>query len=222
MLVIPTRDRFVTVRRMTFRDAAGPRATHQMTRAGIRRTLRHAQEGRHAAPHPLAPRALAPARQFAGLALPGRVSIPRRVPMSSSNGRNRGRPPYLAGKRTPWQPGDEQVSGRTHSWCRMYNRFRARLLRSFKRGKKSRQAAAATYDANRANLTGRPRSFGVPRDRPRDAVRHTVHDTVTESLPCSSIANCSRKACLKSNGTMRAACKTSCNWESVSRIGVMS
>jgi len=37
---------------------------------------------------------------------------------------------------------------------RMDNRFRARLLRAFKRGKENRQAAAATYDANRANLTG--------------------------------------------------------------------
>jgi hypothetical protein len=70
--------------------------------------------------------------------------------MSAGNGtRNRGRPPYLAGKRTPWQPGDEQVGDWSHSQLlRMDNRFRARLLRAFKRGKENRQAAAATYDAN--------------------------------------------------------------------------
>ena len=103
--------------------------------------------------------------------------------MSSVAKRNRKPEPYLAGKTTPPQPGDEQVADWSHSQLvRMYNRFRARLLRAFKRGKENRQAAAATYDANRANLTGRPRSFGVPRYRPRDAVRHTVHDTVTEIL----------------------------------------
>jgi hypothetical protein len=57
--------------------------------------------------------------------------------MSASNGtRNRGRPPYLAGKRTPWQPGDEQVGDWSHSQLvRIDNRFRVRPLRAFKRGK---------------------------------------------------------------------------------------
>ena len=156
MLVIPTRDRFVTVRRMTFRDAAGPRATHQMTRAGIRRTLRHAQEGRHAARHILLrrerSRRLANSRP-AGLALPSRVSIPRRVPMSSSNGRNRGRPPYLAGKRTRWQPGGERNGdySREHL-LKMDARFIARVERAFRLGLESRAAAAGHVAASEGAL----------------------------------------------------------------------
>jgi|SRR6516164_9999010 len=91
--------------------------------------------------------------------------------MSSNGKRVRKSAPYVCGKHTPPQPGDEQVGDWSHSQLvRMDNRFRARLLRAFKRGKENRQAAAATYDANRANLTGRPRSFGVPGYRPRDAV----------------------------------------------------
>src|SRR5262249_6693420 len=89
--------------------------------------------------------------------------------------------PYSNGKSTPVQPGDVGAWSRSQL-VRMYNGFRARLLRAFKRGKESCQAAAATYDANHANVTGRPRPFGVPRDRPRDAVRHTVHYTVIEIL----------------------------------------
>ena len=46
----------------------------------------------------------------------------------------------------PPQPGDEQVGGWSHAQLiRMDNRFRARLLRAFKRGKENRQAATATY-----------------------------------------------------------------------------
>src|SRR5262249_26245610 len=45
----------------------------------------------------------------------------------------------------PPQPGDEQVGDWSHAQLvRMHNRFRARLLRAFKRGKEKRQAAAAT------------------------------------------------------------------------------
>jgi hypothetical protein len=78
----------------------------------------------------------------AGLALPGRVSIPRRVPMSSSNGRNRGRPPYLAGKSTPPQPGDERNGdySREHL-LKMDARFRDRVERAFRLGLESRAAA---------------------------------------------------------------------------------
>ena len=90
--------------------------------------------------------------------------------MAKANGRPRGRPPHKNGKAAPSEPGDEQGAGTHAELIRMNNRFRTRLLRAFKRGKENRQAAAATYDANRANLTGRPRSFGVPGYRPRDAV----------------------------------------------------
>ena len=41
---------------------------------------------------------------------------------------------------------DEQVGGWSHAQLvRMDNRFRARLLRAFKRGKENRQVATATY-----------------------------------------------------------------------------
>ena len=46
----------------------------------------------------------------------------------------------------PPQPGDEQVDGWSHAQLvRMDNRFHARLLRAFKRGKENRQVATATY-----------------------------------------------------------------------------
>jgi hypothetical protein len=45
----------------------------------------------------------------------------------------------------PPQPGDKQVGDRSHAQLvRMDNRFRARLLRAFKRGKENRQAATAS------------------------------------------------------------------------------
>jgi hypothetical protein len=46
--------------------------------------------------------------------------------MPSNGKRNRGRQPYLSGKSTPPQPGDEQVGDWSHSQLvRMDNRFRA-------------------------------------------------------------------------------------------------
>jgi hypothetical protein len=45
----------------------------------------------------------------------------------------------------PPQVGDEQVGGWSHAQLIRMDRFRARLLRAFKRGKESRQAATATY-----------------------------------------------------------------------------
>jgi hypothetical protein len=46
----------------------------------------------------------------------------------------------------PPQPGDEQVGDWSHAQLvRMDNRFRARLLRAFKRGNENRQAATAMY-----------------------------------------------------------------------------
>ena len=90
--------------------------------------------------------------------------------MARANGKPRGRPPHKNSKAALPMPGDEQVGGWSQAQLiRMDNRFRARLLRAFESGKENRQAAAATYDANRANLTGRPRSCGVRRYRPRDA-----------------------------------------------------
>jgi hypothetical protein len=63
----------------------------------------------------------------------------------SSNGKRRGREPYCNGKAMSPEPGDEQVGDWSHAQLvRMDNRFRARLLRAFKRGKENRQAAAAT------------------------------------------------------------------------------
>ena len=74
--------------------------------------------------------------------------------MSSSNGRNCGCPPYRAGKRTRWQPGDEQVGDLVAltAGTDVQSIPRPPPARAFKRGKESRQAAAATYDANRAKL----------------------------------------------------------------------
>ena len=110
------------------------------------------------------------------------------------------------------------ATGRAYSWYgwTIDSAFRARPLRAFKRGKENRQAEAATYDANRANLAGPPRSVRRPHVIARATLSVTRCTTPSpRSLPCSSIPNCSTKACLKSNGTMRAACKTSCSWESV-------
>src|SRR6516162_6498703 len=63
--------------------------------------------------------------------------------MSATNGKPRGRPPYRHSKAALPKPGDEQCGDYSHArLVRMDNRFRARLLRAFKRGKESRQAAA--------------------------------------------------------------------------------
>ena len=46
----------------------------------------------------------------------------------------------------PPLPGDERVGDWSHAQLvRMDNRFRARLLRAFRRGKENRQATTATY-----------------------------------------------------------------------------
>jgi len=64
--------------------------------------------------------------------------------MAKANGRPRDRPPHKNSTAAQSEPGDEQ-GGYTHAQLiRMDNRFRARLLRAFKRGKEHRQAAAAT------------------------------------------------------------------------------
>jgi hypothetical protein len=85
--------------------------------------------------------------------------------MSATNGKPRGRPPLWssgAGKRgqLSWhlngsasalvraepQPGDEQQGGWSRAQLiRMDNRFRARLVRAFKRGEESRESAAQAY-----------------------------------------------------------------------------
>jgi hypothetical protein len=57
----------------------------------------------------------------------------------------RGRKPYTNGKRTPFQPGDEQATYTHAQLIRMDNRFRARLLRAFKRGEENRESAAHAY-----------------------------------------------------------------------------
>jgi hypothetical protein len=63
----------------------------------------------------------------------------------SDAGTRRGRKPYTNGKHTPFQPGDEQNAYTLAELRRMDNRFRARLLRAFKRGKESRESAAHAY-----------------------------------------------------------------------------
>jgi hypothetical protein len=63
--------------------------------------------------------------------------------MSATNGKPRGRPPHKNSKAALPMPGDEQCGDYSHArLVRMDNRFRARLLRAFKRGKESCQAAA--------------------------------------------------------------------------------
>jgi len=55
--------------------------------------------------------------------------------MSRANGKPRGRPPYRHSKAALPKPGDEQCGDYSHArLVRMDNRFRARLLRAFKRG----------------------------------------------------------------------------------------
>ena len=63
--------------------------------------------------------------------------------MSATNGKPPGRPPYRQHSRTALpEPGDEQGAYTHAQLVRFDNRFRARLLRAFKRGKESREAAA--------------------------------------------------------------------------------
>jgi hypothetical protein len=63
--------------------------------------------------------------------------------MSATNGRPRGRPPHS--KVALPEPGDEQATYTHTQLIRMDNRFRARLIRAFKRGKESRASAAQAY-----------------------------------------------------------------------------
>ena len=64
--------------------------------------------------------------------------------MSATNGKPPGRPPYQHSRMALPEPGDEQCGDYSHArLVRMDNRFRARLLRAFKRGKESREAAAS-------------------------------------------------------------------------------
>ena len=62
--------------------------------------------------------------------------------MSATNGKPPGRPPYRHHKAALPEPGDEQGAYTHTQLLRFDNRFRTRLLRAFKQGKESRQAAA--------------------------------------------------------------------------------
>jgi len=65
--------------------------------------------------------------------------------MSKRNGKGRNRKPvpYVASKRTPWEPGDEVVGEYTRErLIKMDERFRARLLHAFEDGSEHRQSAA--------------------------------------------------------------------------------
>jgi hypothetical protein len=64
--------------------------------------------------------------------------------MSASNGkRNRGRVPYVSGKQTPWQPGDQEQGQWTHErLLAMDRRFCERVERAFENGSEHRQSAA--------------------------------------------------------------------------------
>jgi len=68
--------------------------------------------------------------------------------MARANGGPRGGPPHKNSKAAPSEPGDEQGAYTHAQLIQMDNRFRARLLRGFRRGKESREAAAATNGAN--------------------------------------------------------------------------
>jgi hypothetical protein len=65
--------------------------------------------------------------------------------MSATNGKPPGRPPHRHSKAEPARPGDEQFTYTRKQLIRMDNRFRARLMRAFKRGKESRESAAQAY-----------------------------------------------------------------------------
>jgi hypothetical protein len=71
------------------------------------------------------------------------VVSPSRVQVSSNGKRRHAASPAYVGKQTLSQPGDEQVGEWPRSrLIKMDNRFRARLLAAFERGKESREAAA--------------------------------------------------------------------------------
>jgi len=69
--------------------------------------------------------------------------------MPSNGKRNRGRQPYLSGKSTPPQPGDERNGdySREHL-LKMDARFRDRVERAFRLGLESRAAAAGHLAAS--------------------------------------------------------------------------
>jgi hypothetical protein len=62
--------------------------------------------------------------------------------MSKANGKPPGRPPYQHSKAALPEPGDEQGAYSHTQLIQMDNRFRARLLRAFERGKERRESAA--------------------------------------------------------------------------------
>ena len=73
--------------------------------------------------------------------------------MPSNGKRNRGRQPYINGKRTPFQPGDEVVGEYSRErLIKMNDRFVARVESAFKTGKENRQSAAAMNGANASRL----------------------------------------------------------------------
>jgi hypothetical protein len=55
--------------------------------------------------------------------------------MARANGKPRGRPPHKNSKAALPEPGDEQDAYTRAQLLRFDNRFRARLLRAFQRGK---------------------------------------------------------------------------------------
>jgi len=65
--------------------------------------------------------------------------------MAKGNGGPRGRPPHKNSRAALPEPGDEQNAYTPAQLRRMDNRFRARLLRAFKRGEESRASAAHAY-----------------------------------------------------------------------------
>jgi hypothetical protein len=69
--------------------------------------------------------------------------------MLSSNGeRNRGRVPYVSGKKTPWQPGDQEQGCWSYDrLIAMDRRFCERVERAFENGSEHRQSAV-TNGAN--------------------------------------------------------------------------
>jgi hypothetical protein len=73
--------------------------------------------------------------------------------MSATNGKPRGRPPHRHSKAELPKPGDEQATYTHAQLIRMDNRFRARLVRAFKRGEESRASAAQAYVIPSRSLT---------------------------------------------------------------------
>jgi hypothetical protein len=62
--------------------------------------------------------------------------------MSANDKRVRPPSPYVCGKDTPFQPGDEQGAYSYEQRIRMNERFVARLERAFANGSEHRQSAA--------------------------------------------------------------------------------